>query len=101
MLSHQKNDTITLTFMEEPTSNSLNDLLQYSYELLDQHENYNQVVIDMGKVKYIDSAGITFFIGLYKNLVRNQKSMRIVGAKKEIRDLFAIVNLTELFQVEA
>lgn len=101
MLSKQNNKSITLCFMEEPTANCLNDLLQQSYDVLDQYDVYEEVVIDMQKVNYIDSTGITFLIGLYKNLVRKNKKMRVTGARKEIRELFNIVNLTELFQVEA
>lgn len=101
MLSKQNNETITLCFMEEPTANCLNDLLQQSYSVLNQYDAYEEVVIDMNKVNYIDSTGITFLIGLYKNLVRKNKKMRVIGARKEIRELFNIVNLTELFQVEA
>ena len=101
MLSKQNNETITLCFMEEPTANYLNDLMNQSYSVLDKYEDYEEVIIDMQKVKYIDSTGITFLIGLYKNLVRKNKKMRVTGARKEIRDLFNIVNLTELFQVEA
>ncbi len=101
ILSKQNDQTITLCFIEEPTANYLNDLLQQSYSLLDQYDAYQEVVIDMEKVNYIDSTGITYLIGLYKNLVRKNKKMRIKGARKEIRELFNIVNLTELFQVEA
>lgn len=101
MQSIRENETITLCFIEEPTANSLNDLLQQTYEVLDQHESCSQVVIDMSRINYIDSAGITFLIGLYRQLKRNEKQLCIRGARSEIRDLFRIVNLTELFQVEA
>ena len=100
MLSKQNDQIITLCFMEEPTTSCLNDLLQQSYSLLDQYDAYQEVVIDMGKVNYIDSTGITFLIGLYKNLLRKNKKMRITGARKEIMELFTIVDLTELFQAE-
>lgn len=100
MSSRQTDKTITLCFLEEPTANCLNDLMQQAYDVLDRHEDYEELVIDMGKVNYIDCTGITFLIGLYRSLVRTGKGMRIIGARKEIRDLFKIVNLTELFQVE-
>ncbi|SMP40562.1 STAS domain-containing protein [Anoxynatronum buryatiense] len=101
MQSLREHETITLFFAEEPTANSLNDLLQQTYEVLDQHQSCREVVIDMSQINYIDSAGITFLIGLYRNLARNETKLRIKGARTEIRDLFQIVNLTELFQVEA
>ena len=100
MKSTLSNETLTLHFMDEPTANGLNTLLQKTYDVLDSRGVYREVVVDMGRVNYIDSTGITFLIGLYRHLNRQGKGFRITGAKKEIQDLFQIVNLTELFQVK-
>ncbi|SDY26851.1 STAS domain-containing protein [Tindallia californiensis] len=90
---------LTFYLAQNPTATNVNTFLQYMYQVLDSKELINEVIIDFDEVQYVDSTGITFLIGLYRHLARGDRKMRITNAKKEIMDLFEIVNLTELFQV--
>ncbi|SFH54765.1 stage II sporulation protein AA (anti-sigma F factor antagonist) [Tindallia magadiensis] len=90
---------LTFYLAQNPTATTVNTFLQYMYQILDSKNQVNEVVIDFDEVQYIDSTGITFLIGLYRHLTKDNKKMKITNAKKEIMDLFEIVNLTELFQV--
>ena len=90
---------LRFVFEHNPTASNVNKYLQYMYQTIDSKERFHEVVIDFNKVEYIDSTGVTFLIGLYRYLQKEDKIMRVINARLEIVELFEIVNLTNLFQV--
>lgn len=90
---------ITFILEYNPTALNINYYLQHMYQIVDSKEEYREVVIGLDQVEYIDSTGVTFLIGLYRYLQKNDKSMRVINARKEIVELFEIVNLKDLFHV--
>ncbi|RQD69591.1 MAG: anti-sigma factor antagonist [Tindallia sp. MSAO_Bac2] len=94
-----QNGVLTFKFQYNPTASNINEFLKYMYQIIDTKEIYDEVVMDFSEVQYVDSTGITFLIGIYRYLSKMKKSFRIINARKEIVDLFEIVNMTNLFQV--
>lgn len=64
-------------------------------------ENIKQnLVIDLEKLDYIDSTGLGMFINIYKSQKEKQKYIKIINPKENIKKLFKITDLTNLFDME-
>lgn len=58
------------------------------------------LVIDLENLDYIDSTGLGMFINIYKDQEEKQKNVKIVNPKENIKKLFKITDLTNLFDME-
>lgn len=63
--------------------------------------SYNKdIVADIKELDYIDSTGLGQFINIYKAQKENNKSIKIINAKPNIKKLFAITDLKDIFNME-
>lgn len=59
------------------------------------------VVIEMGEVTYLDSTALTCLVRLRKRMLENgDATIRIAGAKPQIRRIFALTQLERVFNLE-
>jgi anti-anti-sigma factor len=58
------------------------------------------VVIDLSDLKSITSSGIGKIVNLYKGLQKNKGKVRIVGVNDTIMQIFKIVKLDKLMEIE-
>lgn len=58
-----------------------------------------KLLIDLGKVTYLDSAGIGELVGSYSSASRTGATMKLVHLPKKIHDLLQITKLITVFQV--
>lgn len=87
------------------TINLIGDLDVYSEdefktfinEEIDPNKN---ITIDLKDLDYLDSTGLGIFMNIYKMLNDNNKEIKIINAKDNIKKLFRITDLTDLFDVE-
>lgn len=73
---------------------SARELDQLRREVLEQNDS--RVIIDLGRVTKIDSAGLGQLMGCYSHLVRNAGSMKIVNARPEVRKLLEMTGISLL-----
>ena len=59
-------------------------------------EDTKELVLDMGGLEYISSAGIRVVLSAYKKMMSNQGIMRITKANEMVRDVFEMTELLEL-----
>ena len=59
-------------------------------------EDTKELVLDMGGLEYISSAGIRVILSAYKKMTSNQGTMRITKANEMVRDVFEMTGLLEL-----
>lgn len=63
--------------------------------------SYNKdIVADLKELDYIDSTGLGQFINIYKAQKENNKSIKIINAKPNIKKLFSITDLKDIFNME-
>jgi anti-sigma B factor antagonist len=72
-------------------ANTLDELRR---EVLEQADS--RVIIDLGRVTKIDSAGLGQLMSCYSHLVRNQGSLKVVNATPEIRKLLDMTGISSL-----
>lgn len=60
----------------------------------------SDVVLDFKELDYIDSTGLGMLINLYKSLNESNHKLSIRNENQNIRKIFEITDLTELFNME-
>lgn len=83
----------------------IGDLDVYSEDdfksFIDEEIDTNKdLIIDLSDLEYLDSTGLGMFMIIYKMQESNGKSVKVVNAKENIKKLFKITDLTELFDME-
>ena len=72
-------------------ANTLDELRR---EVLEQADS--RVIIDLGRVTKIDSAGLGQLMSCYSHLVRHQGSLKVVNATPEIKKLLDMTGISSL-----
>ncbi len=62
------------------------------------NEGHVDIVLDMGKVEYINSTGLGILISGYTTLKKNGGEMRICEVRERVENLLNITHLKLLFQ---
>ena len=57
------------------------------------------LLLDFGGVKYMSSAGLTELLRINESLKKDEGSVRLCGLTKNIRKVFEITNLEQLFVI--
>ena len=61
-----------------------------------QHESAN-LVIDMSRVRYVDSSGLGVLIGIYVSFERTCRRMLLAGLNDRIWELFRMCKIEDVF----
>lgn len=63
-------------------------------------DNYNKIVIDFGKLDFIDSSGIGFVIGRYKVIRKNNGVIEIINANKKVRKILDMSGIGKIINIK-
>ena len=61
-------------------------------------EDTKELVLDIGGLEYISSAGIRVVLSAYKKMMSNQGIMRIIKANDMVRDVFEMTGLLQMIE---
>jgi anti-sigma B factor antagonist len=61
-------------------------------------QGHKKVLLNLGDVSYVDSAGLGAIVQAYATLNKNGGSLRLVNATKRIKDLLSITKLLTIFE---
>jgi anti-sigma B factor antagonist len=62
------------------------------------HQGRTKILVNMGGVTYVDSAGLGELVGAYTTVAKAGGSMKIVNLTKKLHDLLAITKLLTVFE---
>lgn len=62
-------------------------------------EGHRKLVLDVGEVTYVDSAGLGQIAQLHASASQKQASLKLLRISKRLRDLLAATRLLGLFEV--
>jgi anti-sigma B factor antagonist len=62
-------------------------------------EGHRKVILDVGGITYVDSAGLGQLAQMHATASKHQAAMRLVRVSKRLRDLLAATRLLPLFQL--
>ncbi len=72
-------------------------MLESSMAELLQGKNY-KIIIDLGEVEYISSAGWGIFISEIKNIRKNKGDLKLVNMKPEVMEIFELLDFTNILE---
>jgi len=73
------------------------DFKEFIEEKIDANKD---LVFDLKDLDYLDSTGLGMFMLIYNKQKENGKSVKIINAKENIKKLFKITDLSDLFDME-
>ncbi len=90
-------DTQTIKLIGDLDVYSEDDFRSFIDEEIDTNKD---LIIDLEELEYLDSTGLGMFMNIYKMQKDNDKDVRIINTKDQIKKLFKITDLTGLFDME-
>ncbi|MGE5417282.1 MAG: STAS domain-containing protein [Acidobacteriota bacterium] len=94
-------DKLMLTLQDRLVASRVEQLVEKAHDFLDAIDNgVSTVVLDLKGVSDVDSRGVTFVVGLYKETQRRNKGFKVIGANEDVYWLFNLMKLNEVFDVE-
>ncbi len=79
----------------------INNIAKLREEVLVQYEDIDKdIVFDFIDLDYIDSTGLGVLISVYKRVKEKDNQIYIKNAKKNIKKLFYITELDQIFKLE-
>ena len=95
-LSWRQSSGVAVLRFRKPAelTHSAKELDDLRREVLEQSDS--RVLIDLGRVTKIDSAGLGQLMSCYSHLVRNQGSLKVVNALPEVRKLLDMTGISTL-----
>jgi anti-anti-sigma factor len=80
---------------------SVRDTAKVKSELIQLRESgISRLIFDFAKLSYLDSSGIGVLLHAYTWTKEKQGTIRIINMSKEVRPIFQISNLIDVFNVE-
>lgn len=55
--------------------------------------------VDFSTTDYIDSTGLGVLVGIHKKVLEMGGTLKLVGVKGNVRDIFELTRLTKVFQI--
>ena len=73
------------------------DFKEFIEEKIDSNKD---IIFDLEDLDYLDSTGLGMFMIIYNKQKENGKSVKIINTKENIKKLFKITDLSDLFDME-
>lgn len=100
MISIYKQDEKNLLLDLDLQEADLNNADEFKTELLRLFETHQKrVILNMQKVKYIDSSFLGALVAVLRHLISVKQDIVLVSVRKDIADLFALVRLDKVFKI--
>ena|ERR1700743_1469088 len=100
MIKIYKEDTsylfVSLTLKEANLANA-DSFKTELVKLIDEHPQ--KIVLDLNPVEYIDSSFLGALVSALKHAISRQSDIILVGLRKDIADLFALIRLDKVFKI--
>lgn len=62
------------------------------------HQGRKDVLLNLGQVQYVDSAGLGAIVSAYTTMTREGGSLKLVSVTKRLQDLLTITKLLTVFE---
>ncbi|PKM94475.1 MAG: hypothetical protein CVU84_10430 [Firmicutes bacterium HGW-Firmicutes-1] len=92
---------VIFTISEGLTANKIPQYNQNLEELLPEPGAYDECILNLALTNNIDSAGVTFVIGMYKKMKAIEKNFCVAGANEDVQCLFKLMKLDKFFDMQS
>ena len=80
-------------------ASSIEDIRDYCLAQLEENPDVSKVVLDVGGIEFVDSLGVNFIVGLYRQATSNNKAVEIIRAGKSFMKVANFFRFPSLFPV--
>ena len=80
-------------------ASNVDDFRESCFQWLAEHEGMNLIVLDLGAVDFIDSAGLGVMVELLKRVSERGGDVRLAGLQKQARIVFEITRAYKIFAI--
>lgn len=82
------------------TEANLDNAGQFKSEVISLLDQYKKsVIIDLGKVEYIDSSFLGALVAVLKHAMAIKLDVKLISLRKDIYDLLLLIRLDKVFQI--
>ncbi len=93
--------TLILTPETDLVASSIEEIRDYCLSQLEGNPNVAKVVLDVGGIEFVDSLGVNFIVGLYRQATSDVKTIEIVGAGQSFMKVANFFRFPSLFPVNS
>lgn len=88
-------------FIAIPTQKSLDasNVQAFRNAIMPQFEQHHRIVLDLGNIEFMDSAGIGTLISCLRVVSERQGQLRLCSLSRAVRALFELMRMHRLFEV--
>jgi anti-sigma B factor antagonist len=70
----------------------------FPFQAIVRADTSRTLILDLGEVPYIDSAGIGALVGAYVNRQKDGRSLALAGVTDRVRDAMQVTRVEQFFQ---
>jgi anti-anti-sigma factor len=100
MLKSVENKSMHIKFEEDLIAPNVKEFEKKVTRYFEEEPDLEEVVIDMSSIKNIDSVGITFIIGMFRDVTKDGSLFKVTGCNNDIKQLFRLMKLDDFFDIE-
>jgi len=100
MISIYKEDGENLLISLNLKEANLENAAEFKGELISLFDkDHKRLVLNLQQVEYIDSSFLGALVAALKHVIAFQSDIVLVGLRKDIADLFALIRLDKVFKI--
>ena len=73
---------------------------EFENRVSDAADRTSSLVLDLGNLEYVSSAGLRVFLTLQKKVKQRGDSLIIKNVNEEVRDIFSVTGFVKLLNIE-
>ncbi|MBP3410752.1 MAG: anti-sigma factor antagonist [Clostridia bacterium] len=98
MLDYERRRQTLMVRLKDELDHNAALRLRGELDALLQDGSINRLVLDLKKLSFMDSSGVRFIIGRYKQMARRGGSVAVMNADKQMDRIFRMSGLYELVE---
>ncbi len=95
-----KQDSLVLEAQGRLDRNTVKKALENFSKTLSSEDSFGKVLLDLGKVEAMDTAGVALLVYLSNSLKAKGVSFKIVNIGSQVRGLLKLARLEKFFQLQ-
>ena len=94
-----RQDGVLLLYLEGGDCLDCSTAADIRSQVLERIDGGSDVVMDLSRVQFVDSAGLGVLIGVFKATRRNGRKARFAGVRPEVNHIMEIIHLNRILEL--
>lgn len=98
LTSERREDILIVGFAEEGSLEASN-VMDFRESVMGLLKEGDKVVLDLGKVNFMDSSGLGAIVALRRSLSRSEGELKLASITPQVRTVFELTHLHQAFEI--